>query len=332
MATNLTTQSSKTECIFMSPEFDPNNLTSLPDSVVPTWIFLSVFNSLTALPTAFINFLIIWTIIEKRRLRNANYNLLLTFLAMSDLFVGAVVQPLTVSYLVCLVLKCSSPCKTFPGVALSAMVGSFFALSTLTLLSVERYFAVEFPFFYQQKITNGRVMLVVLAMWVAFPTLSILSRIHIDSSPQHIRKLPTIVFLCSNAIVILFCTIKVHITAYKKRKSIAIANSASQRRLAEQHNEHKRSLAIGITVIATVILYSPLITVAIIETAFGPDITQDFKFLSQLTAGSFIYLQSLVNPLIFALRMSYIQQGVKNKLCCGSSKDVTVAIAAFNSR
>lgn len=324
------------ECIFISLDFDPESLReNLPDSVVPTWIFFSVLNGVAALPTVLMNILIMWTIIENQRLRNSSYNILLASLAFTDLIVGAVVQPMTVSYLACLVLKCSSPCKTFSGVVIVALVPVYFTLCTLTMLSVERYFAVEHPIYYRRKVTKRKLLLATVILWITFPTTSILSRIFIDNSTADLRKLPTFLFAFFNALVILFCTVKVYVTACRQRRTIATTFAGAQDCLREQQKEYKRSITMAMMVIASVILYSPLIVVLIVETLFGRNVTDSFKYLAQVTSMSFVFFQSLVNPLIFSLRLSYIRKGVKNKLLFFLARDSpspAVAIISWKSR
>lgn len=324
MATNFTQTSNfidNRQCAVLALDFDLRTLhQKLPDSVVPTWIFLSIINSTAVLPTIALNFLILWTIIENQRLRSVGYNILLACLALTDFVVGSIVQPLTVSYLVCLIVKCSSPCKMFSGLAIFTLLIICLNLCTLTMLSIERYFAVEYPIYYRRHVTKRKLLLATVLLWITFPTASIISRIYIDSSAKDLRKIPVFLFSFVNALTILYCTIKVHITAYKQRRTINIAAPDWQHRVVEQQKEQKRSLAMGVMVIASVILYSPLIVVIIIETLFGPNVTDSFKYISQVTATSFVFFQSLANPLIFSLRLSYIRRGVKGKLWCSLAR------------
>ena len=92
MATNSTNSSTAVVCLISSNFDQHDNLTNLPDSVEPTWIFLSVVNGIAAPPTFVVNLLIIWTVLEDENFRSVSYNLLLAALAVTDLLTGLVVD------------------------------------------------------------------------------------------------------------------------------------------------------------------------------------------------------------------------------------------------
>jgi len=71
------------DCLF-SVLFDYYNITDLPDFVEPTWTFSAVINAIVAPPVTVINFLIIWTILSDKELREDTHNILLAALALTD--------------------------------------------------------------------------------------------------------------------------------------------------------------------------------------------------------------------------------------------------------
>ena len=82
----------------------------VPDSVRHTQIILSVVNSIASPLTIVINLLIIWTVVKDTNLRKVNYNILLAALAVTDLLVGLLVEPLFSFLVVCEAVGCSTSC------------------------------------------------------------------------------------------------------------------------------------------------------------------------------------------------------------------------------
>ncbi|KAK3700049.1 hypothetical protein QZH41_004348 [Actinostola sp. cb2023] len=296
---------SRTGCIFITLDFD--NISTLPSSVSPTWIFLSVLNGIAAPPTVTLNLLVIWTVLEHRRHRSANYNLLLVALAVTDLAVGLVVEPLFVLYLGCLLLECASPCYWYSGITFAGFLANYVALSTLMVMSVERFLAIEYPMYYIRKCTDNKIKLAVVLVWVTVPIVFFLAR-NIFDDTEAVRKIPTVVFASSNALIILLCTIKVHLTAYRQRKAIARERPEQLQVQQNRLKEFRRTFAFSLMVLASVFLYCPLIILDIVEAVEGKEVTDDFRYISQAIALSFVHLQSLVNPVIFSLRLSYIRE------------------------
>ena len=311
MATNYTSNSTADYCS-IAPQFHNYNITSLPDSVVPTWIFLSVVNGIAAPLTVIINLLIIWTVLEDESLRSVNYNFLLTLLAVTDLVIGLVVQPFFVCRLVGLVLEYSVPCQLTISYVFLVLICGCLTLCTLMMVSVERYIAIEHPIFYTTNVSTKKIMITTAVIYVSMPTALVTGRILVDDDAFQV---PALVIIASNVLIILFCTIKVQVTAYRQRRAIAQQAAAVQQE--EQQNrlqQYTHAFTVSMLVLATVLFYCPLVITAIIEAIKGKDVTDDFKYISQPIYATFIYLQSLVNPLIMSLRLSYLRQGVKNKL------------------
>ena len=114
------------------------------------------------------------------------------------------------------------------------------------------------------------------------------------------------------------CTVKVHITANRKRRRITNAEPTTSEQEEQQIRlkEYKQTFSMSLMVLASVILYCPFMAVMITRAIEGKEVTNDFKYIAPDISIIFVNLQSLVNPIIFSLRLSYIHEGVKNKLFC----------------
>ncbi|XP_028516693.1 histamine H2 receptor [Exaiptasia diaphana] len=290
----------------------------LPDSVRHTWIILSIVNSIASPLTIVINLLIIWTVVKDTNLRNVNYNILLAALAVTDLIVGLVVEPLFSFHLICFVLGCSTSCTATPTIiAQISCAGS--TLIIFMVSSVERYLAIEHTQFYLEKVTTKKIILATVLACLIIPTATLSARILLNDH-GHLQKAPIAVAAGLNVLIILYCSMKVQVTAYRQRRAIAAHAATVQLQQEEQEKqerrleEHKRAFTMGVLVLASILLYCPYIINAILLANNGGDRS---NFISTPGfAATFIHLQSLLNPIIVSLRLSYIREGVKNKLCC----------------
>ncbi|KXJ06326.1 hypothetical protein AC249_AIPGENE13514 [Exaiptasia diaphana] len=185
--------------------------------------------------------------------------------------------------------------------------------------SVERYLAIEHTQFYLENVTTKKIILTTaLACLIGLPsTLS--ARILLNDCDRF-KQVPVAVAVGLNVLIILYCSIKVQVTAYRQRRAINAQAATVQLQQEEQEEqerrlkEYKRAFTMGVLVLASILLYCPYI----INTILLATIVVDRSSLIS-TPGfdvTFIHLQSLLNPIIVSLRLSYIREGVKNKLCC----------------
>lgn len=304
---------------FMSPVgFIP--LRNHPDSVNQVWMFLSVVNGIASLPTVAINALIIWATLGDRNLRSSSFNLLLVALAVTDLFVGILVEPMFSLLLGCLQGNCYSPCK-LTIYSLSSMVCCFLTVMTLALVSFERYLAIEYPIFYRERVTRKRVLALTVIVWTIVLTLMLTFTIFMNKNHLHLTPVPFLIIASICAVGFLYCSFKVQLTAYRQSKTIAkqlssVQQSHEQQELEKQLQEYKRVFIITMLLVVSVLFYAPLIVVFAVKAVMGDNVKSDFKYIAMPIGVTFIHLQSLINPIVMSLRLSYIRNQIKNKLLC----------------
>ncbi|KXJ17236.1 Trace amine-associated receptor 7b [Exaiptasia diaphana] len=304
-------------CFLSEPFFDPNNMNP-PDSVYSTWTFLVTVNGLAILPTVVLNGLIIWTVFWDENLRSSTFNLLLGFLAVTDFLVGLLVEPMFCAVLGCFVNGCYSPCRLTIYIVLSIACCSV-TMIILVAASVERYLAIQHPNFYLKYVTGKRVIATTIMTCVATFTCFMASTILLNKNHPSLTGVPTVIVTSVGALVVLYCSVKVQMTAYRQSKTIAQQQASVQQSDEEQQQEqrpkeYKKGLVMTVLVGSMVAFYIPFMIVAVIEAVWGNDVTREFKFLKGPVCATFLHLQSLINPIIMSLRLSYIRQGIKNKL------------------
>ncbi|XP_020908018.1 histamine H2 receptor [Exaiptasia diaphana] len=304
-------------CFLSVPFFDPNNMNP-PGSVYPTWTFLATVNGIASLPTAVLNGLIIWTVFWDETIRSSTFNLLLGLLAVTDFLVGLLVEPIFCVLLGCFVKGCHSPCQ-FTMHALLMLPCCGITMVILVAASVERYLAIQHPNFYLKHVTGKRVIVTTIMTCVSTFTCLMASSAFLNKNHPSLTRVPIMIVTSVSALVILYCSVKVQLTAYRQSKTIAqqqasVQQADEQQQQEQRLKEYKKGLVMTILVGLMVVFYIPFMIVAAIEAVGGKDVTREFKYLSSPVCITFLQLQSLINPIIMTLRLSYIRQGIKNKL------------------
>jgi len=304
-------------CI-MTETFNYLNITDLPDSVEPTWSFLAVLNAIASPVTIIINFLIIWTIVSDKELRKVSHNILLTALAMSDLMVGLIIEPMFSWYLIAFLKRRSIPCH-FLVYIIPTLIIACWTLNTLAFTSIDIYLAVEHSQFYLQYVTTRKIM-IGYSIFVLINVPFLIVGTILLNYQAHLKKISASIVVTINILIILYCTIKVQITAYRQRRAIQDQVQAVQPDPNTEEDirriHYKQAVAVGLVVLATFLFYCPLIVFTAIQSTQRKYVTDDFQFISFATELTFIHLQSLVNPIVIYFRLSYIREGIKDKLLC----------------
>ncbi|KXJ21526.1 hypothetical protein AC249_AIPGENE782 [Exaiptasia diaphana] len=182
-----------------------------------------------------------------------------------------------------------------------------------------RYLAIEHTQFYLENVTTKKIILTTALMCLIVLPAIVSARILLNDFGR-LQKVPIAVAAGLNVLIILFCSIKVQVTAYRQRRAINAQAATVQLQQEEQEEqerrllEYKRAFTMGLLVIASILLYCPFIINTIL---LATNVVDASSLIS--TPGfnvTFIHLQSLLNPIFVSLRLSYIREGVKNKLCC----------------
>ncbi|XP_020915760.1 adenosine receptor A2b-like [Exaiptasia diaphana] len=306
-------------CFMSVPTFDPYDTINRPDSIYPNWAFLATLNGIASLPTAFINALIIWVVVENKNLRSSAFNVLLASLAVTDFLVGLLIEPTYCLLLACLLNECYSPCQ-FTAYVLLTLACCGTTVVTFAIATAERYLAIEHPNFYLNNVTGKRVLIATMIFWAATLGISIACSTFMNKNHPHLAKVPFMVVISVSVLIILYCTSKVQLTAYRQRKDIAHQQESTQQPDKHQQQENRlveyKKVSMTVTIVVmSFLFYMPLIITTVIE-ALRKDVSRDFKYHAVFVCLTFVHLQSLIIPIILSLRLSYIREGIKNKLVC----------------
>ena len=267
-----------------------------------------VFNALLCFTAITINIATILALRKPLTIPRALKTLLLS-LAVSDLGVGLLVQPLYITILVMLI-KENPQIRTFEitqNIFYSA--GNFLAYASflgVVALSADRFSAVHFYLRYQELVTHKRVVAVVISIWI-ISAIPMLLFIWIPNAAKIISVPVDSVCYLTTA----FFYFKIYLAVRHHSNQIHVL----QAQLA-QNNEgdmtnaaRERKAAVGTFYVYLVFLicYLPSTCFWIIFRGAGPS-TMLFQF--GLYANTLMFLNSSLNPLIYSWKMRHVRHAI----------------------
>ena len=178
---------------------------------------LIVIHATTCPFTVVLNLLVMIAVKTKARLQSMS-NMALACLALTDVMVGLVVQPLFIAQIWNIIQgeTTASACS----IQIASKLFSFlFCLSSivhLSLISVDRYIAIMRPYIYLQTVTKPRVLIATALAWTL--TLIINTLLLIDV--EMVRAIFTAVVFSLISVVV-FCNMIVYREAHRQEKQIA---------------------------------------------------------------------------------------------------------------
>lgn len=149
-----------TQCLFLEAVFFDRN----DKTLFSTTIITLILNALFCIVATSGNLVFIFSLWKTKSLQNPS-NLLLGNLAVSDLLVGLVVQPMYVAYKGG-ELNGTYMCFVHVSFSTSAWLAVGVSFLTLTTISFERYIAISRPFLYLTVVRKRNVVAVSVFIWV----------------------------------------------------------------------------------------------------------------------------------------------------------------------
>ena len=265
--------------------------------------------------TAFLGNVLIIAALQKPSPLYPPSKLLLGCLAITDLCVGLISQPLRVTYLMspehtklCYYVKIVSDSTCFFFSALS--------LLTLTAISVDRLLALMLGLRYKHVVTLGRVWVLVVILWLS--TIAIAITIIYDLSISNYIVCTTIL-LC--LITSTFCYTKIYLRLRQHQAQLQEHVDQGQHnggRTPMNIARYKKTVSSAMWVHFTLVAcYLPLGITAVIFAVNGLN-TPSIELVWESSA-VVLMLNSSVNPFIYSWKIREIRQEVKDtirQLCC----------------
>ena len=240
-----------------------------------------------------------------------NLKTLLLSLAVSDLSIGLVVQPLYVANLIMASKLNIETSKTYNAIHITYLIlVNLFIFATLFLVIVlcaERFIAIHYCFRYQELVTHKRVVAVVVSIWVLSRLFSLV-RLWIPTSIMYvvfgITQLACIVAATFFSIRI-YSSVRLHVNQIQvlqlqqASQTGKMANITMLRKFA--------MMSVYVSLVLTVCYLPSICTLFIIAFTSRPSTGINHLQLYTLTLE---FLNSSLNPVIYCWKMKHIRHTI----------------------
>ena len=263
-----------------------------------------VVNALTCPLIILLNILVMVAVKTKRQLRTKS-NIALACLATTDLVVGLFVQPLQIAWHIFLFhaeadVFCSLK-KIAMGVTVKCILASLYHLF---LMSAERYLAVKHPFAYETQVTDGRIIIASGLAWAAaiiLPTQDLWL-----TNRQFLVIFAGFATLFPLFPAMIYFNVAVYKEVRRNEKQIA-ANQVSIE-VKEKILKNKKAFYTTTIVLLVIFLcYIPTNICFVILFYFKDRISTNVGHIATYIFTLVPLLNSLFNPLIYAVRIRYFR-------------------------
>ncbi|XP_054603546.2 trace amine-associated receptor 13c-like [Nothobranchius furzeri] len=287
--------------------------TQPPSTSMLIYITLSSISLLTVT----LNMLVIISISHFRKLHSPT-NFLLLSLAVSDCMVGFLI-----SFQIILIDGC-----WYLGDLMCAMylvydyIAASTSIGTMVLISVDRYVAICYPFFYFSKVTAERTKMCILLCWMCFILYQTLLLKENLQNPGRYKTCygECVVFLnYFEGFLDLFFSfigpITVIIVLYSRVFVVAVSQARSMRsqvaavtlhgsvRFKAKKSEMKAAMILGVVVVVFLLCTCPYFCLTLT--------TQDTGVSASSVTFLLFYFNSTLNPLIYVLFYPWFRKSVK---------------------
>ena len=235
--------------------------------------------------------------------------ILLLSLAVSDLGVGLLVQPLYITRLV-MMIKENTQTRYFD-ITLNSFyaTGTFLSYATffgVVALTADRFLALHLHLRYQELVTHKRVVAVVISIWI-LSAIPMLLSIWIPNAVGII--LVSVESVCYLTTAFFYFKIYLAVRHHSNQNHVLQAQLAQNNKGDMTNAARERKAAVGTLYVYLVFLicYLPNTCYWIVHRSVGPS-----TMLSQfvLYANTLIYLNSSLNPLIYSWKMRHVRHAI----------------------
>ena len=306
--------SNESECTSFFPKTVSLQYSSTFDSTDSSdglLVAAAVLNLVVCPFTILLNALVMIAVKTRRRLQT-HPNILLACLALTDLMVGLVVQPLHITKTIFLLQGKSSHefCDIELAFTLCFMILTFATLSHLLLISGERYIAIKHTFTHATVVSKARLIISSALVWIAAMVFFIV-----------ISYLPIAIFTGFTAII--FSIVVLQIFVYKEacRHEKHIFSQQVSVETRAKFNQEKKALKLTRIILLTIFLclVLPLFSMFLAGDVFRETSSPNVKTLVRHLGHVPVIINSVLNTVIYTVkkrqfRVAFIELLLRKRL------------------
>ena len=294
----------------------------------PSSISLALLYGISSLPAVLGNAAFLWVIYKCRTIRTAS-NLLVASLALADLLVGLVIDPVWIVRCLLTPRPFNHPLKiAIDSLWIQTSVTTTFSLC---VVSLDRYIAVRSALLYNQIVTYRRCYAAMSFVWIASIAFGF-SRILI-TNPANLPRLwlsVTIITILLPMILITFCYYCIFVLARRQSRKIAMQNFQLEtvQLVSEGVRNRKAAKTVGLIVVLFIVSWFPSLVTSFVHLATSDHCTTQNMRLVWLWVELVAFTSSGINPWLYSLRSSEFREQMKRvfRIRCVTTKPIFINI------
>ena len=256
--------------------------------------------------------------------------ILLISMAVSDLGVGLLVQPLTIAVYVLKIKGESTLTVLYESVntavnTICLIPGSFFTYASffsVTALTIDRFLALYLHLRYKELVTRKRIVSVVILIWILSAVLSLVYRLRLIETADGFFIAMEVLCLVVNAAI--YCKIYEVVRRHKKHlKTLQVQQETQRSDIANFAKIVRSTISIFYVFVVFSICYIPCVTIHVASAAIRPESSGQDTWIEQVHpyTGILLFLNSSLNPFIYCWKMRRIRYAIKSLILRLSVKE-----------
>ena len=281
-------------------------------------LILNIFSSYTAVT---LNIITIY-VLRKISSLPKPVRILLLSLAVSDLAVGLIVQPLAIATLVT-----QNNEDTFQFEKASEVFGICFTAASflnITALGADRFLAIHLHLRYQELVTHRRIVTAVIMIWVFSATVSLFDLWDrmITAAQATLLAIVVVCFISTTFFYFkIYLTVR-HLTSQIHTLQVQQASQNVESTSQNTASQRKSAIATFYVYIVFLLCYLPRYSIyfANMVSSHEPSVEEEILIIYAVTL---VHLNSSLNPFIYAWKMRPIRHAIMeilrnilSKHCC----------------
>jgi hypothetical protein len=281
-----------------------------------TTVLTCVFNGLSLPFTLIGNILVFVAVLRKLELRTV-HNTSILFLAATDLLVASIAQPAFVVYQASkLHEEHSFSCEALAVYTSTVFICTGLSILTLIFITLERYFAIFYPFKYQHLVTTSRTTVVIVAIWTTWIVFISIVRFSPGTKTSTLSAIASVLILACLLLTI-FVYYRVQKLVLRNRRTVSVSVSAVTESSGENRSrrrslpETKTSRTAAFLTGSMVLCLLPTLITSSVFAAKATNYITLYHIIYPLTDTA-VLLNSTLNPFIYVFRSQSIRQSIKD--------------------
>ena len=292
----------------------------LTPSVYKSLIVNSIVNGVSFPFTALLNAVFILCILLKPNLRKQKSTVLMGYLAVTDLVVGVIVQPISLASVLCQMTGRCNFCAVDTARVHLLRVSSGSSLIHVTLIAWERYIAIKHALQYKLVVTTKRLLAGTISAWFVSVALISILFFHVF---LYQLLFALAVLICFAAIVYFY--IVIYVESRRHCREIKANNPLPEANLLRE-KDFKAAKTTAVIFGCLLICYGPSFAAIIIEKFIFPVNRSKATMWACINPWipTLVMLNSLCNPILYGWRVKEFRDFIASNLqiikCCSSNE------------